>query len=302
MEIAEALVATQESSAVDFKERFDPTAAADWCELVKDIVAMANSGGGFILIGVTDDGALFEGDPLGGRELDPATISDKLFRYTGEHVNAVSLRSGLRGDTQIPVVAIDPARVPIVFTSPGTYAIEGNRQRTAFGQGTVYFRHGAKSETGTTQDVRLQIEIEVARQREEWLGNVRKVIEAPTGSQLTITAPGAAAPVGRAVPVRLVNDADAQEVPHWDPDKTHPHRQKEVVTETNRRLAGRYQVTSHNVQCIRKVHGVDDNPHFSHKTRFSSRQYSDAFVDWIVAEFDGNPNFFADTRGKAKGG
>ena len=301
MDIDEALAATEESASVDFKERFDPTVPGEWCELVKDIVAMANSEGGFILIGVADDGTLFDGDPLNGRELDLATISDKLLRYTGEHVRGISLASGLRGGRQIPLIAIEPGQAPIVFSSPGTYAVEGNRQKTAFGQGTVYVRHGAKSETGTTQDVRRRIEMEVGRQREEWLGNVRKVIEAPAGSLLTITAPGDAQAAISAMPVRLVNDADAQEVPHWDPDKTHPHRQKEIVAEINRQLGGRHQVTSHDVQCIRKVYGVDDNPHFSHKTRFSSRQYSDAFADWIVAKFDANPGFFAAVRANLKG-
>ena len=302
MDISKALAATEESAAVEFKERFDPTSAAEWCELVKDIVAMANSGGGHILIGVADDGTGFQGDPLGGREIDPATIADKLFRYTGEHVSGVSLQRGMRVDREVLVVEIESASAPLVFENPGNYAVEGGRQKTAFGQGTVYFRHGAKSETGTTQDVRVVIEREVARQREEWLGNVRRVVEAPSGSVLTITAPGEQLEAGATVPVRLVNDADAREVPHWDPDKTHPHRQKEVVAETNRRLAGRHQITSHDVLCIRRVHEVDDNPQFSHKTRYSSRQYSDAFIDYIVGQFEANPTFFIETRNGAKGG
>ena len=35
---------------------FDPAATQDWCEVVKDIVAMANSGGGYVVFGVNDDG------------------------------------------------------------------------------------------------------------------------------------------------------------------------------------------------------------------------------------------------------
>lgn len=53
--------AKSESKSLDFKSAFDPDRPADWCELLKDIVAMANSGGGTILIGVADDG-----QPLGG--------------------------------------------------------------------------------------------------------------------------------------------------------------------------------------------------------------------------------------------
>jgi len=53
-----AVSAKRESKAVDFKRSFDPASVAEWCELIKDIVAMANSGGGTILIGVNNDGPL----------------------------------------------------------------------------------------------------------------------------------------------------------------------------------------------------------------------------------------------------
>jgi predicted HTH transcriptional regulator len=45
-----------ESRSIDFKSTFNPDSAADWCELIKDIVAIANSGGGSILVGVDDEG------------------------------------------------------------------------------------------------------------------------------------------------------------------------------------------------------------------------------------------------------
>jgi predicted HTH transcriptional regulator len=51
------LLTSHESATIDFKREFDPTSPPGWCELVKDVVAMANSGGGTILIGVNDDGS-----------------------------------------------------------------------------------------------------------------------------------------------------------------------------------------------------------------------------------------------------
>lgn len=45
-----------ESATVDFKLSFDPKSKGEWCELIKDIVAMSNSGGGSIVVGVDDDG------------------------------------------------------------------------------------------------------------------------------------------------------------------------------------------------------------------------------------------------------
>ncbi len=45
----EELQATGESQRLDFKRQVDPASPADWCELIKDIVAIANSGGGTIV-------------------------------------------------------------------------------------------------------------------------------------------------------------------------------------------------------------------------------------------------------------
>jgi predicted HTH transcriptional regulator len=51
-----ALEATRETSRVDFKREFDPSSTAEFLQLIKDLVAMANSGGGCLIVGIDDDG------------------------------------------------------------------------------------------------------------------------------------------------------------------------------------------------------------------------------------------------------
>jgi predicted HTH transcriptional regulator len=48
--------AARESTRVEFKEQLDPADGGDWCEVIKDIVAIANSGGGSIVLGIKNDG------------------------------------------------------------------------------------------------------------------------------------------------------------------------------------------------------------------------------------------------------
>jgi len=43
--VEKGLRAKRESKYVDFKRKFDPANPGEWCELIKDMVAMANSGG-----------------------------------------------------------------------------------------------------------------------------------------------------------------------------------------------------------------------------------------------------------------
>ena len=71
-----------------------------------------------------------------------------------------------------------------MFRQPGSYETEQGRQKTAFVRGAVYFRHGAKSEPATSDDVRQFIERRLEAVRNAWLSGIRKVITAPEDFEL----------------------------------------------------------------------------------------------------------------------
>ena len=72
-------------------------------------------------------------------------------------------------------IDVGSAKVPMVFTKPGTYAMSTKEQKTAFSRGTIYFRHGAKSEPGNTGDLTNAMEHRLREIRKEWVDGVRKV-------------------------------------------------------------------------------------------------------------------------------
>jgi hypothetical protein len=47
--------ARTESKLLDFKREFDISSPAHWCDIVKHIVAFANSGRGVVVFGVNND-------------------------------------------------------------------------------------------------------------------------------------------------------------------------------------------------------------------------------------------------------
>jgi hypothetical protein len=103
------------------------------------------------------------------------------------------------------------------------------------------------------------------------------------------------------VPVRLTDDPSAPVVRALDPDRTHPFRQKELLIELNKRLPDtRRQMTGYDAQCVRKVYGIDGKAEYAHKSVFGSRQYSQAFIDWIVGQSKKDKSFFGKARRKAK--
>jgi hypothetical protein len=286
-----------EQSWVDFKREFDPSSAASWCEIVKDIVAMANSGGGFIVIGLENDGLPSTAKIDAAIALDPATITDKVRKYTGVQLGTFSLHPGQKAGHDVQVIKIEAVKYPIVFTNVGSYELPNKKQERAFSVGQVYFRHGAKSEPGTGDDLRLFVDREVSQIREEWLGNVRKVVEAPAGSTVTVAPAAAEEP---AIAARLVNVPDAVAVAWRSPDVTHPYRQKEALIEINHRIEGMGRVTSFDFQVARRSLRIDEDPNLIYKPKFGSCQYSTAFVDWVVGEFEKDPRFFLTLREKAR--
>lgn len=287
--------AKRESRRIDFKESFDPTRTGDWCEITKDIVAMANSGGGAIVFGVRNNGDPSGFDPSTVLSLDPAKITDKVATYTGEQFSDFEIVETLRDGNKVAVLIVHEADMPMVFSTAGNYDAGGGRQKVAFQNGTVYFRHGAKSEPGNSGDLRAVLEREVERRRRSWLRGIRKVVTAPRGHSIEVLPPGmsiSSSPEAR--PVRLVDDPRAEAVRRLDPDLTHPFRQKELVVEVQRRLGGRHPFTGYHNQKIRRTYGFDENsrPEYVYCSKYGSPQYSEAYVEWIIRQFEKDPGFF----------
>ena len=300
------LARTAEDADLDFKESFDAGNNGDWLEIVKEVVAMANSGGGCIIIGLRDDGLPSGVDVSSVIAMDPAVLTDKIYKYTGAQFHEFGIRGAVKDTAAVCLIRVYGCRVPLVFTKVGTYETVPGKQKNAFSQGAIYFRHGAKSEPATMDDLRQCIEREVDRLRSSWLDGIAKVVEAPVGSQIVVI-PADAPPTTSAAAssVRLTNDLAA---PTWRAlpiDETHPYRQKEVVLEVNKALAGAHKITTHDILCVRRIHRVEDDPNLCFTQKYASPRYSQKFVDWVIEKYRSAPDFFAamrhqyDARGKA---
>jgi hypothetical protein len=182
--IQKALNAKRESKQVEFKQGFDPNAPGEWCELIKDIVAIANSGGGIIVFGLESNGSPTRQFIDSIVSIDPADFANKLSKYTGPIVPEFEIQFLKKKGHKLTAFVIQTVSIPIIFQKPGTYDIGAGKQRTAFGMGTMYFRHGAKSEPGNSEDIRYVIERQLEQIRKSWFKGFRKVVHSPPGSQI----------------------------------------------------------------------------------------------------------------------
>lgn len=297
--LREALERTSECAEIDFKESFNTSNSGEWLEVIKDVIAMANTGGGIILFGAHNDGSPAGKEVSGVLGIDPADLTNKIYKYTDLHFHAFEIINCRKNDVEMCAFIIGQASIPIVFTKVGTYEITAGKQKTVFSAGTVYFRHGAKSEPGTSEDLRQFLVREIEITKRSWMDGIAKIVEAPTGSRVAILPPEEQRqmPSG-AMPLRLVDDPSAPAYYAVPIDTTHPFRQKEVVKEVNARLEGRKVITSHNIVCIRRVCSIQKNISFCYTQNYASPRYSQAFVDWIISQYEANTLFFEETKGK----
>lgn len=293
----------EESGVLEFKEEFDPSSTGDWCELIKDIVAMANSRGGRIIVGANDDGTHSGYDASVFLGIDIADITNKIHKYTEGQFSEFRVYEISREGKPFAVLDVAGVRFPIVFSAPGTYEVAAAKQKTAFSKGTVYFRHGPKSEAGSSEDLRGALERELARVKDFWLDGIAQVVHAPEGSQVQIIkhAVSLVPTVDDTQKIRLTTGGEGPEFRVVDHDQLYPYRAKELI-ERLKEIIGTKAVSSYDIQVVRKIHGVDDNPNFSHKGKFATRQYSDAFVEWLAAEYMNDSTFFQKARSASKAG
>lgn len=207
--VKKALRASRESKCIEFKRGFETSDPGSLCELIKDIVALANSGGGIVVFGLDSNGAPSGESIAEIASLDPADLSNKLVKYIGLpnfEIEAFGLKK--RGQ-KLYALAMSGTPIPHVFERPGTYDIGGGKQKSAFGLGTVYFRHGAKSEPGTTDDLRTSMDRALSGIRKQWIKGVRQVVQAPQRAEIATIQRTAARTSAIARSVRAVDDPSA---------------------------------------------------------------------------------------------
>ncbi len=292
--------ATSESKYLDFKSEFDPSSNEAWCGIIKDIVAMANTGGGVIAFGLEDHGGT--NTKVNHTALlahDTADITNRIFKYTNYQFSEIEIIGIKRDGKTHACFLVAAAEVPIVFTKPGEYETPDKKKKVAFAQGTLYFRHGSKSEPGNRDDLLRWREREIERARRNWMTGIRKVVETAPGDSVTVI-PSSVMPTkfGSVVKATMTADPSAFRMAPTNAEEIWPHRQSEVIRQVNKRIGYANAINGHDVTCVKYAHDVMKNhPEFAYKPhKLSSPQYSQEFVDWLVDQFSKNKNFFQKAR------
>ena len=269
--IDRALTAQRENRRIEFKDGFNAESDQEWREVVRDVAALANSGGGVIVFGV-DRRADPTGADLSGVDCD--AIIDRLDRETSSGFEDLELHDLRKRSQRVLVLEVGAAATPIVA------------------QGRVFVRRGSKSEPGDSRDVAAMIERRLNLERRSWLTAVKRAVSEPAPilpSEVHETDSA------DAYPIRVVDDPRAQAFRLVDYDKTHPYRQKELLAALRGRIDG-LNLNQFDLLAVRYAHHTDERPDFSHKGLFGTRQYSPKFLEWLEEQIRRDPRFLASAR------
>jgi len=269
--IDRALTAQRENRRIEFKDGFNAESEQEWREIIRDVAAIANSGGGVIAFGIDRSGT-----PTGAdlSAVDPDAVADHLKRETGSSFDDLDLHDLRKLSQRVLVLLVGAAATPIVV------------------QGRVYVRRGGKSEPGTTRDVATMIDRRLNAERRSWLNAVKRVTVEPAPILSSEVRESESA---NAVPIRVVDDPRAKAFRLVDYDKTHPYRQKELLAELRQRIDG-LNLNQFDLLAVRYAHSTDARPDFSHKGLFGTRQYSPKFLAWLEQQIKHDPRFLLQAR------
>jgi hypothetical protein len=205
------------------------------------------------------------------------------------------------GDLRAAII-IGSADTPIIFTRPGADVVTKGKQRPAFARGTVYFRHGAKSEPGTRDDFVGWREKTIESARKTWMAGIRKVVQAPAGHVISISSypsfESGAVQAEMAIRANVSTAPGAMHVVPQNAEDIWPYRQKDFLAEINKELGMSSLINGHDILCINShLNVLKAHPEFAYKPhRLASPQYSKEYALWILEHHRDDPKFFQSMR------
>ena len=188
----------RETAELDFKLTLDIRKGSDFAKIAKDIFAMSNYGGGYIVFGYKErsSGSF---DPVGlpkDFHVDQATLQEKFNSYSNEPITLEykEVEKVIDGEKRrFAVVYVPPSPAVLKPIKYATYKDKTGRERKVFSRDEILIRRGTQSIHATLNEIKFierrseQTNYKISllsgepdRIRENLYTNMFKVIKLPT--------------------------------------------------------------------------------------------------------------------------
>lgn len=147
-----------EGKSQDYKLTFDASDPAGLLELIKHIIAFANSGGGEIVFG-RDESRTIGIQPEVAALLDSSRLGDAVDKYIEKGLIHLSHnQEALPNGRVLVTLAVEASPYPAVIGKDGTVAGPGKTQKSVLRRGDLWVRHGSRTERVAQADLRAWTE------------------------------------------------------------------------------------------------------------------------------------------------
>lgn len=173
----------------DLKLMFDPADEKAKVDLVKNLIAMANAGGGQIVYGRNETNTPGV-DQSACTTLDSARIADLIERYTSPAPFQVSHNiEDLGSGRFVVILTIDAATYPIVMSRTGDWkGMNSGKDKSLFLVGDIWTRHSTKTERVNYEDLRQWFERVRQEERERLLSRITSLVNLPEGAEIQVVS------------------------------------------------------------------------------------------------------------------
>ena len=192
---------------------------------------------------------------------------------------------------------------PIIFSKNGDYSIATGKQKSAFQKGVLYLRKGSRSIPAKSDDLNKILENEINNRRKLWLGNIKKIIQAPANNIVHVLNKKAEVTFSEnGSPFRLTDNPDAPEFRLTNPDTLCPFNTSQTVDIINDKLKGNRKINSYDVLMVRYLYDICDNHEYYYHSLTGASQYSEKFINWVIERFNEDNEFFTKNRTRYRTG
>jgi hypothetical protein len=209
--IATVMVAREENTHVDFKLDLENT-DREWLEVTKDVMAFANTEGGYLVFGVKN--GTYEEVGLSDQSAklisDTNNLMQKFNRCIEPHFTGLRAKAIQRNGKKFVIVMI-PASLDAthMVCKEGAFKHQSVATKVVLHVGTFHVRRSGANHMADSRDLDAVLERRMARYREKLLQGISRVVAAPADREVLVVKREAADTGEEADAKYIIEDAPA---------------------------------------------------------------------------------------------
>jgi len=181
----------EEDKLVDYKEAFDLDLDKAWLDLNIDVVAFANTYGGFLVHGVKDKTYEIVGlsEKAFLKLADIKLLLEKLNRFIQPKLSSVRSKAKEIGGKKIVIIYIPQSKYKThIFVTNADVKHPSGKIETVIKQGTIYVRKTGSNQIVTADDFEELIHRRFLQVKEKMLDGIARVVRAEENQEVVIVS------------------------------------------------------------------------------------------------------------------